>query len=44
MFLGDDKAVRKDAKFVADLMKDFKEVKIRNLLKKVWICEFHKYC
>jgi len=25
-------------------MKDFKAEKIKNLLKKIWISEFHKYC
>ncbi len=25
-------------------MKDFKAEKIKNLLKKIWITEFHKYC
>ena len=25
-------------------MKDFKAEKIKNLLKKIWINEFHKYC
>ena len=44
MQLGEDKNVKKDSKFIAELMKDFKEVKIRNLLKKIWISEFHKYC
>jgi vacuolar-type H+-ATPase subunit C/Vma6 len=26
------------------MMKDFKAEKIKNLLKKIWISEFHKYC
>lgn len=25
-------------------MKDFKAEKIKNLLKKIWLTEFHKYC
>jgi vacuolar-type H+-ATPase subunit C/Vma6 len=37
-------AVKKDVKFISDLMKDFKAEKIKNLLKKIWISEFHKYC
>jgi hypothetical protein len=30
-------------KFISDLMKDFKAEKIKNLLKKIWLKEFHKY-
>ena len=43
---GDDKqsGVKKDVKFISDMMKDFKAEKIKNLLKKIWIGEFHKYC
>jgi hypothetical protein len=44
---GDDNrnnAIKKDVKFISDLMKDFKAEKIKNLLKKIWINEFHKYC
>jgi len=42
---GEDRnANKKDVKFVSDLMKDFKAEKIKNLLKKIWINEFHKYC
>lgn len=43
---GDDKggAQKKDSKFISDLMKDFKAEKIKNLLKKIWIMEFHKFC
>ena len=37
-------AIKKDSKFISDLMKDFKAEKIKNLLKKIWISEFHKYC
>ena len=36
--------MKKDAKFISDLMKDFKAEKIKNLLKKIWISEFHKFC
>jgi hypothetical protein len=36
--------MKKDVKFISDLMKDFKAEKIKNLLKKIWIIEFHKYC
>jgi vacuolar-type H+-ATPase subunit C/Vma6 len=35
---------KKDSKFISDLMKDFKAEKIKNLLKKIWLTEFHKYC
>jgi V-type H+-transporting ATPase subunit d len=37
-------AMKKDSKFISDLMKDFKAEKIKNLLKKICINEFHKYC
>jgi len=37
-------AIKKDVKFISDLMKDFKAEKIKNLLKKIWISELHKYC
>ena len=37
-------AIKKDVKFISDLMKDFKAEKIKNLLKKIWISEFHRYC
>jgi V-type H+-transporting ATPase subunit d len=41
---GDDKGgSKKDSKFISDLMKDFKAEKIKNLLKKIWIMEFHKF-
>jgi len=36
--------MKKDSKFISDLMKDFKAEKIKNLLKKIWISEFHQYC
>jgi len=36
--------MKKDSKFIAELMKDFKSEKIKNLLKKIWISEFHRYC
>jgi vacuolar-type H+-ATPase subunit C/Vma6 len=36
-------ATKKDVKFISDLMKDFKAERIKNLLKKIWITEFHKY-
>lgn len=36
--------IRKDARFISDLMKDFKAEKIKNMLKKIWLAEFHKYC
>jgi len=35
---------KKDVKFISDLMKDFKAEKIKNLLKKIWLTEFHRYC
>lgn len=41
---GGDKGGKKDAKFISDLMKDFKAEKIKNLLKKIWLQEFHNYC
>lgn len=42
---GDDRnAIKKDVKFISDMMKDFKAEKIKNLLKKIWISEFHKFC
>lgn len=37
-------AMKKDVKFISDLMKDFKAEKIKNMLKKIWITEFHRYC
>ena len=39
-----NKGGKKDVKFISDLMKDFKAEKIKNLLKKIWLQEFHKYC
>ena len=36
--------MKKDSNFIANLMRDFKAEKIKNLLKKIWITEFHKYC
>ena len=36
--------VRKDARFISDLMKDYKAEKIKNMLKKIWLADFHKYC
>lgn len=36
--------MKKDVKFISDLMKDFKAERIKNLLKKIWISEFHKFC
>lgn len=41
---GGEKGGKKDAKFISDLMKDFKAEKIKNLLKKIWLQEFHNYC
>jgi vacuolar-type H+-ATPase subunit C/Vma6 len=35
---------KKDAKFISDMMKDYKAEKIKNMLKKIWITDFHKYC
>lgn len=37
-------AMKKDSKFISEMMKDFKAEKIKNLLKKIWISEFHSYC
>lgn len=33
-----------DAKRVIGLFNDFKAEKIKNILKKIWLAEFHKYC
>ena len=45
MLSGDEnKGAKKDVKIISDLMKDFKQEKIKNLLKKIWLTEFHKYC
>lgn len=41
---GEDRNMKKDSKFISELMKDFKAEKIKNLLKKIWLSEFHKYC
>lgn len=40
----DNKGMKMDVKLISDLMRDFKAEKIKNLLKKIWITEFHKYC
>ena len=42
--VGNDGAIKKDAAFISGLMKDYKAEKIKNMLKKIWIGEFHKYC
>lgn len=42
--IANDGAIKKDARFISDLMKDYKAEKIKNMLKKIWIHEFHKYC
>ncbi len=42
--IGNEGAVKKDARFISDLMKDYKAEKIKNMLKKIWLAEFHKYC
>lgn len=39
-----DGVQHKDARFISDLMKEFKAEKIKNMLKKIWLAEFHKYC
>ena len=36
--------MKKDAKFISDLLRDYKAERIKNLLKKIWISEFHKFC
>lgn len=33
-----------DAKVISELMKDFKAEKIKNLLKKIWLTEFYRFC
>lgn len=35
---------KKDAAFISETMKDFKAEKIKNMLRKIWLAEFHKYC
>lgn len=40
---GEDSGLKKDSKYISELMKDFKSEKIKNLLKKIWLKEFHKY-
>lgn len=40
----DDRNIKKDSKFISEIMKDFKAEKIKNLIKKIWISEFHSYC
>lgn len=35
---------KKDARFISDLMKDYKAEKIKNMLKKIWLADFHTYC
>lgn len=35
---------KKDSKFISDMMKDYKAEKIKNMLKKIWINDFHQYC
>jgi V-type H+-transporting ATPase subunit d len=35
---------RRDARFIADIMRDYKAEKIKNMLKKIWLADFHKYC
>ena len=42
--IGNEGAIKKDARFISDLMKDYKAEKIKSMLKKIWISEFHKYC
>jgi V-type H+-transporting ATPase subunit d len=42
--IGNEGAIKKDARFISDLMKDYKAEKIKNMLKKIWITEFHRYC
>lgn len=42
--IGNEGAIKKDARFISDLMKDYKAEKIKNMLKKIWLAEFHKYC
>lgn len=35
---------KKDVGFISKLMQDFKAERIKNLLKKVWISDFHRFC
>lgn len=34
----------RNAQFIAGLMRDYKAEKIKNMLKKIWLADFHKYC
>jgi V-type H+-transporting ATPase subunit d len=36
--------MKKDARFISDMMKEFKAEKIKNMLKKIWLADFHRYC
>ena len=38
------KGMRRDARFIANIMRDYKAEKIKNMLKKIWLADFHKYC
>jgi len=35
---------QRDASHISTLMKEFKAEKIKNMLKKIWLAEFHKFC
>ena len=35
---------RIDSHFVTNLLKDYKAEKIKNMLKKIWLADFHRYC
>jgi len=39
-----NEGAKKDARFISELMKDYKAEKIKNMLKKIWLAEFHRYC
>jgi hypothetical protein len=42
----DDKStqIKRDAKFISELLKDFKAEKIKNMLKQIWLKDFYTYC
>jgi nitrogen regulatory protein PII-like uncharacterized protein len=39
-----DQNIDRDAYLISNLMKEFKTEKIKNMLKKKLLTEFHKYC
>jgi V-type H+-transporting ATPase subunit d len=43
-YANQDQNMDRDAYQISNLMKEFKAEKIKNMLKKIWLAEFHKYC